>query len=108
MTEHLTEVDVIVALMGAGLKIDRPLSRRGWASTWRLLAIAMPVTCCGRNLRPVVRIGCYGRPDHRYGSSGARMQAGDVRWGKPAYADSQKPAPEPEGAAWDSFRTGPR
>jgi NhaP-type Na+/H+ or K+/H+ antiporter len=44
LTEHLTEIGVIVALMGAGLKIDRPLSRRGWASTWRLLAIAMPVT----------------------------------------------------------------
>jgi NhaP-type Na+/H+ or K+/H+ antiporter len=44
LTEHLTEVGVIVALMGAGLKIDRPLSRRGWASTWRLLAVAMPVT----------------------------------------------------------------
>jgi sodium/hydrogen antiporter len=44
VTEHLTEIGVIVALMGAGLKIDRPLSRRGWASTWRLLAIAMPVS----------------------------------------------------------------
>ena len=44
LTEHLTEVGVIVALMGAGLKIDRPLSRRGWASTWRLLAVAMPIT----------------------------------------------------------------
>ncbi|MEV4707421.1 cation:proton antiporter [Actinoplanes sp. NPDC049316] len=44
LTEHLTEICVIVALMGAGLKIDRPLGRRRWASTWRLLAIAMPVT----------------------------------------------------------------
>jgi NhaP-type Na+/H+ or K+/H+ antiporter len=44
LTEHLTEVCVIVALMGAGLKIDRPLGRRRWASTWRLLGIAMPVT----------------------------------------------------------------
>ena len=44
LTEHLTEIGVIVALMGAGLKIDRPLTRRGWASTWRLLVIAMPVT----------------------------------------------------------------
>jgi sodium/hydrogen antiporter len=44
LTEHLTEIGVIVALMGAGLKIDRPLSRRAWASTWRLLAVAMPVT----------------------------------------------------------------
>lgn len=40
---HLTEIGVIVALMGAGLKIDRPLSWRRWSSTWRLLAIAMPV-----------------------------------------------------------------
>ena len=44
LAEHLTEIGVIVALMGAGLKIDRPLSRRGWASTWRLLVIAMPLT----------------------------------------------------------------
>ena len=44
LTEHLTEVGVIVALMGAGLKIDRPLGRRRWASTWRLLGIAMPLT----------------------------------------------------------------
>jgi NhaP-type Na+/H+ or K+/H+ antiporter len=40
---HLTEVGVIVALMGAGLKIDRPLSWRRWSSTWRLLAVAMPL-----------------------------------------------------------------
>ena len=44
MTEHLTEVCVIVALMGAGLAIDRPVSWRGWRSTWRLLLITMPVT----------------------------------------------------------------
>lgn len=50
VTEHLTEVGVIVALMGAGLKIDRPLSRRGWASTWRLLVVAMPVTIAGTAL----------------------------------------------------------
>ncbi|MEU8657677.1 cation:proton antiporter [Actinoplanes philippinensis] len=44
LTEHLTEVCVIVALMGAGLKIDRPFGRRRWASTFRLLIIAMPLT----------------------------------------------------------------
>jgi NhaP-type Na+/H+ or K+/H+ antiporter len=44
LAQHLTEVGVIVALMGAGLKIDRPLGGRRWASTWRLLAIAMPIT----------------------------------------------------------------
>ncbi|KAB1942564.1 sodium:proton antiporter [Micromonospora sp. ALFpr18c] len=44
LTTHLTEIGVIVALMGAGLKIDRPLSWARWSSTWRLLAIAMPLS----------------------------------------------------------------
>jgi NhaP-type Na+/H+ or K+/H+ antiporter len=44
ITEHLTEVCVIIALMGAGLAIDRPVGWRRWAPTWRLLAITMPLT----------------------------------------------------------------
>jgi sodium/hydrogen antiporter len=47
LAEHLTEVCVIVALMGAGLKLDRPIGWRRWSSTWRLLAIAMPLTIVG-------------------------------------------------------------
>ncbi|WP_329108952.1 cation:proton antiporter [Micromonospora sp. NBC_01699] len=43
LTTHLTEIGVIVALMGAGLKIDRPAGWRRWSSTWRLLAIGMPL-----------------------------------------------------------------
>ena len=43
-TEYLTEVGVIVSLMGAGLKLDRHIGWRSWTSTWRLLAITMPVT----------------------------------------------------------------
>ena len=48
--EHLTEFTVIVSLMGVGLALDRPLSLRSWASfrrwgtTWRLLALAMPLS----------------------------------------------------------------
>lgn len=42
--EHLLEFVVIVALMGAGLKIDRPLGWRRWMITWRLLGIAMPLS----------------------------------------------------------------
>ncbi|MEV6279939.1 cation:proton antiporter [Nocardia sp. NPDC051832] len=41
--EHLAEVCVIVALMGVGLAIDRPLNRRTWRCTWRLLLITMPL-----------------------------------------------------------------
>jgi NhaP-type Na+/H+ or K+/H+ antiporter len=44
ITERFTEFGVIVALMGAGLKIDRPFNLRTWSTTWRMLAIAMPVT----------------------------------------------------------------
>jgi NhaP-type Na+/H+ or K+/H+ antiporter len=44
LTERATELVVIVALMGAGLKIDRPFSWRSWNPTWRMLGIAMPVT----------------------------------------------------------------
>lgn len=45
--EHVTEVAVLVALMGVGLALDRPLNRRAWRSwspTWRLLLVAMPLT----------------------------------------------------------------
>ena len=44
VSTHLSEVCVIVSLMGAGLAIDRPVSRTGWSSTWRLLAITMIVS----------------------------------------------------------------
>lgn len=53
LIEHLTEFTVIVALMGVGLALDRPLSLRSWkswlqwGSTWRLLALAMPLSIAG-------------------------------------------------------------
>ena len=45
--ERLTELVVIVALTGAGLKLDRPLRWRTWALTWRLLGFAMPLSILG-------------------------------------------------------------
>ncbi|MGH3785061.1 MAG: cation:proton antiporter [Pseudonocardiaceae bacterium] len=47
---RFTELGVIVALMGAGLKLDRRIGWRSWSSTWRLLAIAMPLTIAGTAL----------------------------------------------------------
>lgn len=44
LTEHMTEIVVIVALMGAGLKLDRKIGWRRWGTTWRLLGLAMPLT----------------------------------------------------------------
>lgn len=49
LIEHLTEFAVLVALMGVGLALDRPLSVRdrgswaAWSATWKLLGIAMPL-----------------------------------------------------------------
>ncbi len=41
---HLTEVCVIVSLMGAGLALNRPIGWRTWSSTWRLLTITMALS----------------------------------------------------------------
>ncbi len=52
-TEHLTEFCIVVALMGVGLALDRPLDLRRWSAwrrwdvTWRLLGITMPLTIAG-------------------------------------------------------------
>ena len=44
ITERLAEFVLIIALMGAGLKIDRIFSFKGWGVTWRLLLITMPLS----------------------------------------------------------------
>lgn len=41
--EKLTEIVVLVSLVGAGIKIDTPLSWRAWRPTVRLLLITMPI-----------------------------------------------------------------
>src|SRR3954464_7264274 len=47
VVERLTELVVIISLMGAGLKIDRVLGWRSWIITWRLLGLSMPLTIVG-------------------------------------------------------------
>lgn len=42
-TQHFTELLVIVALTGAGLKLSRPVGWKSWGLTWRLLGIGMPL-----------------------------------------------------------------
>lgn len=44
VAERFTEFIVIIALMGAGLKLDRAFNWREWRVTWRLLAITMPLS----------------------------------------------------------------
>jgi NhaP-type Na+/H+ or K+/H+ antiporter len=42
--ELLSEIVLLIAIMAAGLKLDRRPGLRAWGSTWRLLGIAMPLT----------------------------------------------------------------
>lgn len=44
ITERLTELGVIVALMGAGIGLSRPFGWRNWRPTWQLLGVTMPLT----------------------------------------------------------------
>ncbi|GJE17860.1 cation:proton antiporter [Methylobacterium marchantiae] len=44
LIERVSEFVVIISLMGAGLKLDRRIGWRRWMVTWRLLALAMPLT----------------------------------------------------------------
>ncbi len=87
LVEHLTEVVVIIALMGAGLAIDRPVGWRRWASAWRLIAIAMPLTIIlvavtgsvmgGLPLAAAVLLGAVMAPTDP-------VLAGDVQVGEPS------------------------
>ncbi|MGN9846220.1 cation:proton antiporter domain-containing protein [Nonomuraea sp. H19] len=45
--EHITEICVLVSLMGAGLALNRRVGLRNWTTTWRLLGWAMPLTVAG-------------------------------------------------------------
>lgn len=55
VTERFSEIIVLIALMGAGLKLDRVFSWRRWVLTWRLLVVAMPLT-----IAAVAAVGVYG------------------------------------------------
>ncbi len=44
VAEQLTELALLVALVGAGLRIDTRVDAPPWRLTWRLLCISMPLT----------------------------------------------------------------
>jgi sodium/hydrogen antiporter len=99
LTERLTEAGVIVALMGAGLKIDRPFAWRTWTSAWRLLAVAMPVTIAlvalagatigGLDLAAAVLLGAALAPTDP-------VLASDVQVGEPTVDREASPRAEDE------------
>lgn len=90
VVERLTEIGVIVALMGAGLKLDRPIGWRSWSSTWRLLAVAMPLTIAATALLGWWWVGLAPAAAVLLGSVLAPTDpvlASDVQVGKPGGAE---------------------
>ena len=97
--ERLTEFVVIVSLMGAGLKIDRPFSWRRWSSTWRMLAIAMPLTIAATALLGATVAGLGVASALLLGSVLAPTDpvlASDVQVGEPTLDEATDPDAEEE------------
>ncbi|MFG2074952.1 cation:proton antiporter [Nonomuraea maritima] len=89
--EHITELCVVISLMGAGLAINRRAGPRGWSTTWRLLGLAMPLTVAGVALAAT---GVAGWPIGAALLLGAVLAptdpvlASDVHVGEPADAEN--------------------
>jgi sodium/hydrogen antiporter len=96
LIERLAEFAVIIALFGAGLKLDRPLRGRAWGSTVRLIVIVMPLTIAavaafgaaamGLSLGAAVILGAVLAPTDP-------VLASDVQVGPPGEAEVE---PEPQ------------
>ncbi|MBK5218762.1 MAG: cation:proton antiporter [Thermoleophilia bacterium] len=50
--ERASEITVVIALFSVGIRLDRRFSWRGWSSTARLIALAMPLT--------IAAVACFG------------------------------------------------
>jgi sodium/hydrogen antiporter len=95
LIERLAEFAVIVALFGAGLKLDRPLRWHEWASTARLILVVMPLTigavaafgtaAMGLSLGAAVILGAVLAPTDP-------VLASDVQVGPPG--EEQEPEPQ--------------
>ena len=93
LTERMTELVVIVSLMGAGLKLDRAVGWRRWGTTWRLLAIAMPLTIAATAWLGVVGLGFPLAMALLFGASMAPTDpvlASDVQVGPPGKGDGDE------------------
>ncbi len=88
--ERISELALIVALMGTGLKLDRPFGWAAWRPTWRLLAVAMPVTIVATALLGWWVVGLAPATAMLLGAAVAPTDpvlAGDVQVGPPGEGD---------------------
>ncbi|MFP5218202.1 MAG: cation:proton antiporter [Actinomycetes bacterium] len=97
--EHFTEVVVIISIMGAGLGLDRVVGWRRWRSTWRLLAVAMPLTIVAVALLGWWALGLAPAGAALLGAVLAPTDpvlAGEVQVGEPAAEPIEAEHPEDE------------
>lgn len=101
-TERVAEFGVIIALMGVGLKIDRPPGLREWASTWRLLAITMPLSIAGAALVGWWSVGLFVPTAILLGACLAPTDpvlASEVQVADPGESDEENADPDEQGRA---------
>jgi sodium/hydrogen antiporter len=97
--EHATEVVVIISIMGAGLGLDRRIGWRRWGTTWRLLAVAMPLTIVAVALLGSWALGAVPAAAALLGAVLAPTDpvlAGEVQVGEPASEPADSELPEDE------------
>ena len=94
LLERVTEVAVIIALFGTGLKIDRPFDRRSWGGVARLLVVTMPLTIAGVAVLGTQLVGLSVGAAIVLGAILAPTDpvlAGDVGVGPPGEEDEHEP-----------------
>jgi len=100
LAERLAELGVIVALMGAGLRLDRPPQWPEWQSTARLLAVTMPLTIAAAALLGWGVLGFAAPTAMLLGAVVAPTDpvlASEVEVEAPGEGSEDEPMPEAEG-----------
>lgn len=93
VVQYVTEFVVIVSLVGAGLRIDRRPGLVRWHTTWRLLAITMPLTILATVLLGGWLLGLAAAPAILLGGVIAPTDpvlADDVQVGPPGEAEEEE------------------
>ena len=94
LLERLTEAAVVFALFATGLSLDRRLAWREWATTARLLALAMPLTIGAVTVFAIVVMGLSPAAALLLGAILAPTDpvlAGDIGVGPPGEEDEHEP-----------------
>ena len=95
VVERVAEIAVIVALFATGLRLDRPITFRGWRTTILLLGVVMPITIAAVAAFGVVAMGLSAGAAIVLGAALAPTDpvlAGDLGVGPPGEEDETEPS----------------